>query len=134
MRTKKERSWTRKVGDASVGLASAAEQEGTIVEFRRLLSPQSQPHGVLAQWPPQTLDTSSGYTGTLLEQSLLHGTARSKVKCAPLYCSEPTQFSRALRRKPSFNSIRREQALRRPVVPAWGQPSVHWTVNLGRVG
>lgn len=47
MRTKKERSWTRKVGDASVGVASGTEQEGTIVEFQRLLSPQNQPHDVL---------------------------------------------------------------------------------------
>lgn len=33
MRTKKERSWTRKAGDVSVGLASGGEQEGTGVEF-----------------------------------------------------------------------------------------------------
>lgn len=42
MRTKKDRSWTRKAGDASVGLASEAEQEGTVIEFSRILSTQNQ--------------------------------------------------------------------------------------------
>lgn len=50
MRTKKDRSWTRKAGDASVGLASEAEQEGTVIEFSRILSTQNQP-----QWPLETL-------------------------------------------------------------------------------
>jgi hypothetical protein len=50
MRTKKDRSWARKAGDASVGLASEAEQEGAVIVFQNPVN--SEPASL---WLLQTL-------------------------------------------------------------------------------